>query len=467
MSGNNYKSICFVAMPYGKRTDLATGNEIDFDKIYELAIKPAIEEAGLEPLRGDEELTGGIIHTTMFARLLLSEYVVADLTLSNPNVFYELGIRHAVKPFTTVPIYAKIHPLPFDVDMVRAIGYNLKNGILSKEASLSQEAAENLKSEIMKRIQQAINGPQANDSPLFELIPEFPAIELPYEVTYSFRERISHEKEFQEHLEKIKLNPSNQERCMALLKIQQELGDLKKIQASILLDLMLSFRSVNAWNEMTDLCEAFPGYLKNNVFVRQQWAFSLNRRNKPGDRDKAISLLTEIMTEYGPDPETLGILGRIHKDRYREAKEKRSIKALAALDESISNYIKGFESDPRDYYPGINAITLLIKKGDEEALKKAEELAPLVSFAVARRGGVSSNNYWDLATVLELNCVSSDWVSAVNVLPKVLDKAKESWVLKSTLENLMMLKQARVIQGHDTEKLQEMINEFETCICDL
>jgi len=391
-------------MPYGKRTDLATGNEIDFDKIYELAIKPAIEEAGLEPLRGDEELTGGIIHTTMFAKLLLSEYVVADLTLSNPNVFYELGIRHAVKPFTTVPIYAKIHPLPFDVVMVRAIGYSLEKGILSKEA------AENLKSEIMKRIQQAINGPQANDSPLFELIPKFPAIELPYEVTNSFRERVSHDKEFHERLDKAKLKPSNRERCMALLEIQQELGDLKKIQASVLLDLMLSFRSVEAWNEMTDLCKAFPDYLKNNIFIRQQWAFSLNRRNKPGDRDKAISILTEVMKEYGSDPETLGILGRIYKNRYLEAKEKKSIMASAALDDSISTYIAGFESDPRNYYPGINAITLLIEKGDEKALKKAEQLTPLVSFAVARRGGVSSNNYWDLATVLELNCISCDWV---------------------------------------------------------
>jgi hypothetical protein len=458
MSENNYKSICFVAMPYGKKTDLATGTEIDFDKIYKLAIKPAIEEAGLEPLRGDEELTGGIIHTTMFARLLLSEYVVADLTLSNPNVFYELGIRHAVKPFTTVPIYAKIHPLPFDVDMVRAIGYNLKKGILSKEA------AKNLKAELTKRIQQAINGPQANDSPLFELIPKFPAIELPYEVTHSFIERVSHDREFHERLDKAKLKPSNQERCIALLKIKQKLGDLRPVQASILLDLMLSFRSVEAWNEMTDLCESFPDHLKNNIFVRQQWAFSLNRRNKPGDRDKAVSLLTEVMKEYGPDPETLGILGRIHKDRYREAKEKRSIMASAALDDSISTYTEGFESDPRNYYPGINAITLLIEKGDEEALKKAEELAPLVSFAVARCGGVSSGNYWDLATVLELNCISSDWFSAVKVLPKVLDKAKESWMLKSTLGNLMMLKQARICQGLDTEKLQEIINEFEKCI---
>ena len=188
---------------------------------------------------------------------------------------------------------------------------------------------------------------------------------------------------------------------------------------------------------------SFSDSLKNNIFLRQQWAFSLNRRNKPGDRNKAISLLTEIIKEYGSDPETLGILGRIYKNRYREAKEKKSIMASAALDDSISTYIEGFESDPRNYYPGINAITLLIR-GDEEALKKAEQLAPLVSFAVARSGGVSSNNYWDLATVLELNCISSDWFSAVNVLPKVLDKAKESWMLNLTLDNLAILKQAHV-----------------------
>ncbi len=453
--------MCFVDMPFGKKTDLATGIEIDFDKIYQLAIKPAIEEAGLEPLRGDEERTGGIIHTTMFARLLLSEYVVADLTLANPNVFYELGIRHAVKPFTTVPIYANKHPLPFDVAMVRAIGYQLEEG------TLSEEAAKNLKFKLIKRIQQAINGPPANDSPLFELIPKFPAIELPHEVTDTFRERVSCDKEFQELLDKARCQPSNKEQCLTLLEIQKGLGDLKTVQASVLVALMLSFRRVEAWDEMVNLCETFPDYLKKNVLVRQQWAFSLNRRNKSGDRDKAISLLTEIMEEYGQDPETLGILGRIHKDRYREAKEKGSITALAALEDSISAYLKGFESDPRNYYPGVNAITLLIEKGDKQALKKAEKLAPLVNFAVARCGGASSNNYWDLATVLELSCISNDWVSAVHVLPKVLDKAGESWMPKTTLGNLMMLKQARICQGHDIETLQEIINQFEKYISDL
>lgn len=454
MSPNEYKAMCFVDMPYGKKTDLATGFEIDFDNIYKSAIKPAIEEAGLEPIRGDEEQTGGIIHTAMFARLLLSEYVVADLTFASPNVFYELGIRHAAKPFTTVPIFANLHPLPFDVTMVRAVGYDLKKGILSKKA------AKDLKSKLIKRIEQAVNGPSVYDSPLFELIPKYSSFELPHEVTEAFRERINNMKEFQERLREAKSKPSNQERCMSLLDIQKGLGDLKKVQANVLVDLMLSFRSLKAWNEMVKICEMFPDYLKKNSIVRQQWAFSLNRRNESGDREKAISLLNEVIKEYGPDPETLGILGRAHKDRYHEEKKKGSILASAALEESISAYTKGFESDPRDYYPGINAITLLIEKGDEKALEEVDQLFPLVSFAVARRGGISSDNYWDRATVLELKCISNDWILAENFLQKVLDKASEIWMMESTLDNLKILKEARIRQGHAMEELQKVIIRF-------
>src|SRR4029077_6839859 len=57
--------------------------------------------AGLLPVRADEEQSGGIIHKPMFERLILCEIAVADLTTANANVFYELGVRHAVKPATT------------------------------------------------------------------------------------------------------------------------------------------------------------------------------------------------------------------------------------------------------------------------------------------------------------------------------------------------------------------------------
>src|SRR4030095_3003518 len=152
---------------------------------------PAIEDCGSEALRGDEH-TRGIIHSAMFARLLLSEFVVADLTLANANVFYELGIRHTAKPFTTVPILANVSTLPFDVALVRAVGYQLENG------KLTETSAQQLRAELAKRLRAAIYAVSTNDSPLFQLIPKFPGIDLPDEVTETFKERLRYLEEFRE-----------------------------------------------------------------------------------------------------------------------------------------------------------------------------------------------------------------------------------------------------------------------------
>ncbi len=91
-------SLCFILMPFGKKKD-ENGDEIDFDKIYNDFIKEAVLDANLEPIRADEEQIGGIIHKAMYERLMLCEYAVADLSILNANVFYELGIRHAISFF--------------------------------------------------------------------------------------------------------------------------------------------------------------------------------------------------------------------------------------------------------------------------------------------------------------------------------------------------------------------------------
>ena len=80
--------LCFLLMPFGKKPD-GSGGTVDFDAVYRELIAPAIDRAGLEPLRADEESTGGIIHKPMFERLILCEFAVADLTTANANVFYE------------------------------------------------------------------------------------------------------------------------------------------------------------------------------------------------------------------------------------------------------------------------------------------------------------------------------------------------------------------------------------------
>lgn len=100
------RPLCFVLMPFGRKL-AADGATINFDAVYEELIALAIAGAGLEPLRAEEEMTGGVIHKPMFERLILSGFAVVDLTTANTHVFYEPGVRHAVRPWSTVLLCAE------------------------------------------------------------------------------------------------------------------------------------------------------------------------------------------------------------------------------------------------------------------------------------------------------------------------------------------------------------------------
>ena len=450
MDGQGGRQVCFVDMPFGKKADPRSGLEIDFDPIYEMAIRPGVEEAGLFAVRGDQELTGGIIHTAMFARLLLSEFVVADLTTANPNVFYELGVRHSAKPYTTIPIFCTVSELPFDVSLVRAIPYELEGGVLTPAA------AEKLRDALRERIETALTGPVTRDSPLFQLFERFPGIEMSHEVTDVFRDRVAYSERFRE-----RLREARAEGVDSLRAVQADLDDLAATERGVLIDLFLSYRSVGAFPEMIALANELPADVRETVVVQQQLAFALNRRKDPGDVDKAIAILEQLEKNYGASAETLGLLGRIHKDRYGEARKAgRALEARGHLDRAIGAYTRGFETEPADFYPGINAITLNYEKGTAEAIAAAERLAPLVAFAVSRRGGAEAQDYWTLATVLELAVINRDDALIARVLPGVLVAASESFMLPTTAANLkMVLEQRRGTE--DTATLEEVVAALE------
>ena len=119
----------FVAMPYGLITgclnqdDLQTQMQIQFDDVWEGVIKPAIPQ-GWEAKRADELHEPGIIDRLYTEWLLEADVVLADLTFSNPNVFYELGIRQALSKKSTVLIAQKNSTLPFDVRNQSVVHYD-------------------------------------------------------------------------------------------------------------------------------------------------------------------------------------------------------------------------------------------------------------------------------------------------------------------------------------------------------
>src|SRR4051794_29273321 len=147
-------------MPFGVKPDGA-GGSVDFDAVYEELIRPAVMAAGLEPLRADEEMGGGIIQKPMYERLILCDYAIADLTTANANVFYELGVRYTARPKTTFPVYEAGSKPPFDLNDVRCAPYTLQDGkIVEPEATI-------------KRLVSYINGIRNSktiDSPVYQLL---------------------------------------------------------------------------------------------------------------------------------------------------------------------------------------------------------------------------------------------------------------------------------------------------------
>ena len=433
------RQICFVDMPFGKKTDPHSRIEIDFDQIYQKALAPAIEQTGLEPIRGDQEQTGGIIHKAMFARLLLAEYVIADMTTANPNVFYELGVRHTAKPYTTIPIFATLGAPPFDVNMVRAIPYELTDGELSDEAAAALIVA------IGKRITAAKASPVDKDSPIFELFPEFKGIEMSHQLTDVFRERVQTSSKLRNELAKARSIKPNEAAADKIREIVRSHGDPQALERGALIDILLSFRAIEAWDDMVELYDAMPGNVQVTAIARQQCALALNRSTQP-DRERAIEMLETLLREQGDSAETLGILGRVYKDLYRESKSDPLV-ASGWLDQAIDAYTRGFEAEPVDYYPGVNAITLLLQKGSKEAMAEADRLAPLVTFAALRQGGAEASDYWTVATVIELACTSRDYGLAERCLPRAFTLAKESWMFKTTADNLRLIADLR--QGEE------------------
>src|ERR1700744_3147641 len=92
----------FVIMPFGVKEH--DGTTLDFDNVYRAAIRPTAEHAGWQVLRIDEVLTPGTISDQYLKELLTSELVLADISIPNANVYYELGIRHSVSSSGTLLI---------------------------------------------------------------------------------------------------------------------------------------------------------------------------------------------------------------------------------------------------------------------------------------------------------------------------------------------------------------------------
>jgi tetratricopeptide (TPR) repeat protein len=433
------KPLCFVLMPFGRKPE-GGGRIIDFDAVYNQVIAPAVLQAGMEVIRADQEQIGGTIHKPMFERLMLCDYAVADMTGANPNVYYELGIRHALRPRSTVIIFAQGTTLPFDLAMQRGTPYRLDaSGNLTDVSGDIARVAERLSS---------AHAIDHDDSPLFQLVDGMPRIEIDHAKTDIFRDRVAIAQGYKEALAGARKNGVEAVRAVAA---DPRLADLRNVDAGIIVDLLLSFRAVGTkegCEEMIALHARMPRELQQARMVREQLGFALNRVGKRTEAEKA---LTEVIREFGPSSETNGLLGRVYKDLWEDAKKAgRGMEAKGYLKRAIASYRAGFEADWRDAYPGVNAVTLMaLQDPPDPAL---DELLPVVRYAATQRiraDAHGTGDYWDQATLIELAVLGRDPNTAEDAAATALSVVTEPWQPATTARNLRLIREARAASGED------------------
>lgn len=412
--------LCFVMMPLGKKKD-AVGRSVDFDKVYERLVVPAVVAAGMEPVRADDGRGGGILQKETFERLTLCEVAVADLTTAGTGVFYLMGMRHAVRPGATVPIIAdKCAQIAFDADQLQAVRYRISaQGLPENEARY--------RALLTERLNAARQG--GTDSPVFKVLPEFPRVEAE-----SFRERLGRENELRTRLAAARHTGGD-----AVRELEGEIGDLGQAEAGTVIDLFLSYRAVNWWNEMIEMVSRIPPAIARTVLVQEQLGLALYRA---GRGEEAEAVLRGLLSRRGPCSEVYGLLGRVMKNRWEEALNAGDPAAAKEfLERAADAYLKGFEADWRDAYPGVNAVTLMEIKEPPDPRRR--EILPVVHYALEQRIRSGAADYWDYASLLELMVLSKNEAKGIDALGRCLAWVRAPWEPRTTARNLRLIREAR------------------------
>jgi hypothetical protein len=402
-----------------------------------------VEAAGLEPIRADEEKIGGTIHKPMYERLMLCHYAVADITGANPNVFYELGIRHALRPSSTVVLFVEGTVIPFDIALVRGIAYR------------TDGAGEPVDPQVpMKAITEHLRAARENplfDSPLFQLLDDLPHTQIDHSKTDSFREQVDYSKKY-----KARLAAAVREGPEAVRKIATEpaLGNLNEVEAGVVVDVFLSLRDVKAHAAMIDLYGRMPAPLQRAKMMREQLGFALNREERFAEAEE---VLKQVIAEFGPSSETNGLLGRIYKDRWEIARDKGLPEARGLLRRAIDTYLEGFQADWRDAYPGVNALTLMARQDKPDP--RMAQILPVVRYSASRKAE-RDPDYWDYATLLELAVLAEDRDDAQDKLSDATGAKCEAWMLESTARNLALIRKDRAARAQEAAWIGELESQL-------
>jgi len=435
---------CFVVMGFGKKTDFATGRELDLNKSYNSIIKPAVTAAGYNCIRADEIQHSGVIDVPMYDMLFGAELVVADLSTANLNAVFELGIRYALKPRTTVIIAESKFAIPFDASHIVVRKYeHLGSAIDFDEAMRMQKELTDLINALKKS--------KTPDSPVYVTMQD---LQMPTRPPPKAEETPT---AAAANAPSPAAQAASTEDSYAV-KLQMALEARDKGNFAFAKEIL-------HWIYGEQSAPGADGQPKPvRPFIVQQLALVTYKAGEAGGVNEALkgyaeaeNLLKQLDIDRTTDPETLGLWSSIHKRRAEIA--ARSLEErMKDIDQAIRAVERGFIIK-RDYYNGTNLAYLLnwraslssdndriadnvlanrVRREVADIAASALKALPEKSAAQEDTAALRDEKYWIAATHAE-SLIALGEKPGDELMQQVLASAPAPWMAKSTKDQLAKL----------------------------
>ncbi len=405
------KKKCFVVMGFGEKTDYYSNPQrvLNLNRTFEDIIEPAVQAAGLECIRADKIIHSTVIDKPMYENLLEAEVVIADLSTSNANAIYELGVRHALRPHTTIVISETQFSFPFDLNHLLIEKYeHLGKAIDYREVLRMRAVLQNKIAAIINR--------EETDSPVYLFLPQLlkngRAIAAPAPMAAPQDDK-------------------------SLAELLETFKDAKK-----------SVKDAADWVFVVAVLKRLQKLQPNDAYIVQQLALATYKSNQPDALtalQNARTILAVLKPDTSSEAETVGLWGAIHKRLWELAGQRND------LDTAVRSYARGYFIKD-DYYNGINFAFLLnirasISQGDDAVTDRVlakrirTEVLALCDAALAADSGAalsSDDKFWINATKVEaLFGLGRD--AEATALRDTISKDAAQWMLDSMTKQLTAL----------------------------